>query len=194
MFKKRKVKTQSLKRSREADKEESSSSESERCTESSTVLSREGNKDEEEITEEKRADDSGKEEFEKSVDVSNKREEKVSFQPDSMVDELHQQLKHREQLFSASSNQAVDSDGDKIYKGLISTKSKKEELVKPVSAHIKQNFITDYQRDVCKDFLKHGYCGFGDTCKFIHVRDEYTKINKPVSKPWESAAKRSRRF
>ncbi|GMM29238.1 U2-type spliceosomal complex subunit [Martiniozyma asiatica (nom. inval.)] len=51
---------------------------------------------------------------------------------------------------------------------------------------IKQNTVVDYQRDVCKDFLKNGYCGFGDTCKFLHVRDEFKVIdNENVKKDWQ---------
>ncbi|KAJ7212928.1 hypothetical protein GGX14DRAFT_445672, partial [Mycena pura] len=30
--------------------------------------------------------------------------------------------------------------------------------------------IVDYQPDVCKDYKETGYCGFGDTCKFLHDR------------------------
>lgn len=33
--------------------------------------------------------------------------------------------------------------------------------------------ITDYQPDVCKDYKETGYCGFGDTCKFLHDRGTY---------------------
>lgn len=31
----------------------------------------------------------------------------------------------------------------------------------------------DYQPDVCKDYKETGYCGFGDTCKFLHDRSDY---------------------
>ncbi|KAG7098308.1 hypothetical protein E1B28_000269 [Marasmius oreades] len=33
--------------------------------------------------------------------------------------------------------------------------------------------IVDYQPDVCKDYKETGYCGFGDTCKFLHDRGTY---------------------
>ncbi|KAG5725813.1 Pre-mRNA-splicing factor CWC24, partial [Termitomyces sp. T112] len=33
--------------------------------------------------------------------------------------------------------------------------------------------IVDYQPDVCKDYRETGYCGFGDTCKFLHDRGTY---------------------
>lgn len=34
--------------------------------------------------------------------------------------------------------------------------------------------IVDYQPDVCKDYKETGYCGFGDTCKFLHDRGTCT--------------------
>ncbi|CAH7665862.1 hypothetical protein PPACK8108_LOCUS155, partial [Phakopsora pachyrhizi] len=33
--------------------------------------------------------------------------------------------------------------------------------------------VLDYQPDVCKDYKETGYCGFGDTCKFLHDRSDY---------------------
>ncbi|XP_064407222.1 E3 ubiquitin-protein ligase RNF113A-like [Halichondria panicea] len=31
----------------------------------------------------------------------------------------------------------------------------------------------DYQPDICKDYKETGYCGFGDSCKFLHDRGDY---------------------
>ncbi|XKL63903.1 hypothetical protein PGB90_006267 [Kerria lacca] len=31
----------------------------------------------------------------------------------------------------------------------------------------------DYQPDICKDYKETGYCGFGDSCKFLHDRTDY---------------------
>ena len=31
----------------------------------------------------------------------------------------------------------------------------------------------DYQPDICKDYKETGYCGYGDSCKFIHDRGDY---------------------
>ncbi|RNA34613.1 RING finger protein 113A-like [Brachionus plicatilis] len=31
----------------------------------------------------------------------------------------------------------------------------------------------DYQPDVCKDYKETGFCGFGDSCKFMHDRSDY---------------------
>ncbi|KDQ55787.1 hypothetical protein JAAARDRAFT_208564 [Jaapia argillacea MUCL 33604] len=41
------------------------------------------------------------------------------------------------------------------------------------SSTIKTVTIVDYQPDVCKDYKETGYCGFGDTCKFLHDRGTY---------------------
>lgn len=30
----------------------------------------------------------------------------------------------------------------------------------------------DYGQDICKDYYETGFCGFGDSCKFIHTRLE----------------------
>uniref|UniRef100_T1ISQ7 RING finger protein 113A n=1 Tax=Strigamia maritima TaxID=126957 RepID=T1ISQ7_STRMM len=31
----------------------------------------------------------------------------------------------------------------------------------------------DYQPDICKDYKETGFCGFGDSCKFMHDRTDY---------------------
>ena len=35
----------------------------------------------------------------------------------------------------------------------------------------------DYQPDICKDYKETGYCGFGDSCKFMHDRSDYKHGN-----------------
>ncbi|EDQ92874.1 uncharacterized protein MONBRDRAFT_2116, partial [Monosiga brevicollis MX1] len=39
--------------------------------------------------------------------------------------------------------------------------------------HIRSSVRWDYQPDICKDYKETGYCGFGDTCKFLHDRSDY---------------------
>jgi RING finger protein 113A len=31
----------------------------------------------------------------------------------------------------------------------------------------------DYQPDICKDYKETGFCGFGDSCKFLHDRSDF---------------------
>jgi len=40
-------------------------------------------------------------------------------------------------------------------------------------ANVRTVTVVDYQPDICKDYKETGYCGFGDTCKFLHDRSDY---------------------
>ncbi|XP_070259894.1 E3 ubiquitin-protein ligase RNF113A-like [Myotis yumanensis] len=39
--------------------------------------------------------------------------------------------------------------------------------------HLRATVRWDYQPDLCKDFKETGFCGFGDSCKFLHDRSDY---------------------
>jgi len=41
---------------------------------------------------------------------------------------------------------------------------------------------------ICKDYKETGYCGFGDSCKFLHDRSDY-KPSYILEKEWEDAQK-----
>ena len=40
-------------------------------------------------------------------------------------------------------------------------------------AHLRATVRWDYAPDICKDFKETGFCGFGDSCKFMHDRSDY---------------------
>ncbi|KAJ5794870.1 Zinc finger RING-type [Penicillium paradoxum] len=44
--------------------------------------------------------------------------------------------------------------------------------------------VTDFAPDVCKDWKQTGYCGFGDSCKFLHSREAY-KQGWELDRDWE---------
>lgn len=55
-------------------------------------------------------------------------------------------------------------------------------------ANIRAISVIDYQPDVCKDYRQTGFCGFGDTCKFLHDRGEF-KQGWQLDREWEDAGK-----
>lgn len=54
----------------------------------------------------------------------------------------------------------------------------------------KYNFFYrwDYQPDVCKDFKETGFCGFGDSCIFMHDRSDY-KHGWQLDREWDEKQK-----
>ncbi|OMO70981.1 Zinc finger, CCCH-type [Corchorus capsularis] len=60
------------------------------------------------------------------------------------------------------------------------------------SAHIRVTARFDYQPDICKDYKETGYCGYGDSCKFMHDRGDY-KSGWQLEKEWEEAEKARKR-
>lgn len=41
------------------------------------------------------------------------------------------------------------------------------------TANIRTITLVDYQPDVCKPYKETGFCGYGDSCKFLHDRGDY---------------------
>ncbi|KAJ8327290.1 RNA-splicing factor [Batrachochytrium dendrobatidis] len=46
----------------------------------------------------------------------------------------------------------------------------------------------DYQPDICKDYKDTGYCGYGDSCKFMHDRGDY-KAGWQIDREWDEQQK-----
>ena len=47
----------------------------------------------------------------------------------------------------------------------------------------------DYQPDICKDYKETGFCGFGDTCIYLHDRGD-TKSGWQMEQEYEDKKKR----
>ena len=60
----------------------------------------------------------------------------------------------------------------------------------PVKAptNIRTITVTDFAPDVCKDYKQTGFCGWGDSCKFLHAREDY-KQGWQLDKDWENVTK-----
>lgn len=57
---------------------------------------------------------------------------------------------------------------------------------KTASSNVRMTTYTDFAPDVCKDYKKTGFCGFGDNCVFLHDRSDY-KQGWELDRDWETA-------
>lgn len=80
--------------------------------------------------------------------------------------------------------------GTAAYDDFIAKNPDRPRNVGPVKAptNVRTITVTDFAPDVCKDYKLTGYCGFGDSCKFLHTRDNY-KQGWQLDKEWEKAGK-----
>ncbi len=64
--------------------------------------------------------------------------------------------------------------------------------VGPVKAptNVRTITVTDFAPDVCKDYKQTGFCGFGDSCKFLHAREDY-KQGWQLDKEWEKVGSKT---
>lgn len=86
---------------------------------------------------------------------------------------------------------------DGTYRGLANQTSyieknpdRQSRTVGPVKAptNIRTITVTDFAPDVCKDYKNTGFCGYGDSCKFLHAREDY-KQGWQLDKEWETVTK-----
>ncbi|KAJ2753340.1 RNA-splicing factor [Coemansia sp. BCRC 34490] len=64
----------------------------------------------------------------------------------------------------------------------------------PVRApsNLRSTTVFDYQPNVCKDYKETGYCGYGDSCVFMHDRGNY-KTGWQLEKEFEEAQQGAQR-
>ncbi|KAJ0779433.1 putative transcription factor C3H family [Helianthus annuus] len=114
-------------------------------------------------------------------------------------------LKQADQALKRSANAG---SGEKLYKGIhgytdYKAGFRREQTVASekaggshgplrVSAHIRVSARFDYQPDICKDYKETGYCGYGDSCKFMHDRGDY-KSGWQMEREWDEAEKARKR-
>jgi RING finger protein 113A len=59
------------------------------------------------------------------------------------------------------------------------------------AAHVRVTARFDYQPDICKDYKETGFCGFGDTCIYLHDRGD-TVSGWQLEQQWEEEQKRKK--
>ncbi|KAL8716444.1 MAG: hypothetical protein Q9220_000351 [cf. Caloplaca sp. 1 TL-2023] len=104
------------------------------------------------------------------------------------------------QASAASLAESARAETDGSYKGQANYQSfipknpnAPSRQVGPVKAptNIRTITVTDFAPDVCKDYKQTGFCGFGDSCKFLHAREDY-KQGWELDKDWEIGTKGKR--
>lgn len=92
---------------------------------------------------------------------------------------------------------AKDSQPDGTYKGLANQTSfipknpdaaQRSVGPKKAPSNIRTITVMDYKPDICKDYRKTGWCGFGDGCVFLHDRSDY-KQGWELDAEWENVTK-----
>ncbi|KAK4950521.1 hypothetical protein LTR28_007054 [Elasticomyces elasticus] len=81
--------------------------------------------------------------------------------------------------------------GSNAYKSFITKNpNAPKKQVGPIKAptNIRTITVTDFAPDVCKDYRQTGFCGFGDSCKYLHMREDY-KAGWQLDKEWEKVTK-----
>jgi RING finger protein 113A len=56
------------------------------------------------------------------------------------------------------------------------------------STNVRTITVTDFAPDVCKDYKQTGFCGFGESCKFLHARESF-KQGWELDRDWEIGTK-----
>ncbi|XP_070275485.1 LOW QUALITY PROTEIN: E3 ubiquitin-protein ligase RNF113A-like [Myotis yumanensis] len=51
--------------------------------------------------------------------------------------------------------------------------------------HLRAIVRWDYQPDIFKDYKETGFCGFGDSCKFLHDRSDYNVLCNLLCMGWQ---------
>ena len=74
----------------------------------------------------------------------------------------------------AAANPADGDGDDKVYQGQNAGQSRNKFLAGPLKApsFVRTTCRFDYQPDICKDYKDTGFCGFGDTCIYLHDRGD----------------------
>lgn len=114
------------------------------------------------------------------IDTSHDRDARAIFERSKEANE-----QRKVDLDEKPGSKAVDFD-DKIYRGAnnyakyvekkdtaFGSAQKASTGPQRAPAHLRATVRWDYAPDICKDYKETGFCGFGDSCKFMHDRSDY---------------------
>uniref|UniRef100_A0A7S2EMZ2 RING-type E3 ubiquitin transferase n=1 Tax=Ditylum brightwellii TaxID=49249 RepID=A0A7S2EMZ2_9STRA len=92
-----------------------------------------------------------------------------------------------------SENSTHENSDGKIYRGAAAGTTRNKFLAGPMKAptFVRTTCRFDYQPDICKDYKDTGFCGYGDTCIYLHDRGD-TLTGWQLEKQWEDQKKKER--
>ncbi|KAG4283635.1 hypothetical protein FPRO06_08014 [Fusarium proliferatum] len=112
-------------------------------------------------------------------------------------DEDSQDALSAKNLLGSTRIATKDSQPDGTYKGLANqttfiqknpdAPNRAKGPVK-ASSNVRTITVMDFKPDVCKDYKKTAWCGFGESCVFAHIRDD-VKQGWQLDKEWEEVTK-----
>lgn len=93
--------------------------------------------------------------YQKSIEINKELEGKAD-------DKVYRGLNNYAQYYKKKDSVLGNASSGMVRKGPIRA-----------PAHLRATVRWDYQPDICKDYKETGFCGFGDSCKFLHDRSDY---------------------
>lgn len=88
-------------------------------------------------------------------------------------------------------NQETSDTAERGEDGVFRDKTRNKFLAGPLkaSSFVRTTCRFDYQPDICKDYKETGFCGFGDTCIYLHDRGD-TLTGWQLEQQWEEQRKK----
>jgi RING finger protein 113A len=95
---------------------------------------------------------------------------------------------HPSELLRIAGN---DARPEEKQDGIFRNKERNKFLAGPIkaSAFVRTTSRFDYQPDICKDYKDTGFCGFGDTCIYLHDRGD-SLSGWQLEQQWEEQKKK----
>ncbi|KAI9682653.1 MAG: RNA-splicing factor [Trizodia sp. TS-e1964] len=128
----------------------------------------------------------------KTIEISNEATKRSNWYEEEAQDALRSQ-----NLLGTTRPRAEAPEAQDSYKGaanyqkfIAKNPNAPSRQAGPIKAptNIRTITVTDFAPDVCKDYKQTGFCGFGDSCKFLHAREDY-KQGWELDKDWEIGTK-----